>query len=141
MTPGTILSDNNFVYADGSTGKKLLVVLNDGSIGYYIVIKTTSRGHYKGIQFGCQSKDRYPNFFITKSSSFLTQDTWILLDQFFEFGSHELLQKSFTGQIKSIGILTDNILIDLLKCAIDCDDITIEQGSVLVDILNKLQEN
>ena len=43
MTPGTILTDTQFLYSDGTTGKKILIVLNDGEVGHYIVIKTTSK--------------------------------------------------------------------------------------------------
>lgn len=48
MTPGTILTDTQFLYSDGTTGKKILIVLNDGEVGHYIVIKTTSKDTYKG---------------------------------------------------------------------------------------------
>lgn len=35
MTPGSILCDNEFKYSDGTIGKKILIVLNDGTNGYY----------------------------------------------------------------------------------------------------------
>lgn len=133
MTPGTILCDDEFVFSDGGTGKKLLIVLNDGESGSYIVIKTTSKSDFKGNDYGCQSDDRYPNFFCPKGSCCLKQDTWIQLDQFFEFKAHELMSKHFTGKIKRIGVLTDRILKDLLDCAIECDDISLKQAKVLKD--------
>ena len=40
--PGTILTDTQFLYSDATTGKKLLIVLNDGEVGHDIVIKTTA---------------------------------------------------------------------------------------------------
>ena len=55
MIPGTILCDDEFTFSDGSTGKKLLIVLNDGSDGVYIVVKTTSKSDFKGNDYGCQS--------------------------------------------------------------------------------------
>jgi len=66
MIPGTILCDDEFKFSDGTTGQKLLIVLNDGQSGTYIVIKTTSNGNFKGTTYGCQSSDRYPNFFCPK---------------------------------------------------------------------------
>lgn len=138
MTPGTILCDDEFKFSDGSTGKKLLIVLNDGESGSYIVIKTTSNSNYKGTEYGCQSDDRYPNFFCPKGSCCLKGQTWIQLDQFFEFKAHELLARSFSGYIKRIGVLPDQILDDLLTCAINCDDITTEQASMLSECVTQI---
>ena len=131
MTPGTILLDDTFTFSNGTQGKKLLVVLNDGESGAYIVIKTTSNGNFKGNDYGCQASDRYPNFFCPKGSCCLRKNTWIQLDQFFEFTVHELVGRHFNGEIKRIGVLPDQILDELLECAINCDDITQEQASVL----------
>lgn len=138
MIPGTILCDDEFVFSDGSTGKKLLIVLNDGESGSYIVIKTTSKSDFKGNDYGCQSTDRYPNFFCPKGSCCLKHDTWIQLDQFFEFKAHELMAKHFTGKIKRIGVLTDQIVKELLHCAIGCEDITLKQAKVLEDCAQTL---
>lgn len=38
MTPGTIICDNKFIFSDGTTNRKLLIVLNDGNCGYYIIL-------------------------------------------------------------------------------------------------------
>jgi hypothetical protein len=131
MIPGTILCDDVFTFSDGSTGKKILIVLNDGSDGLYIIVKTTSRSDFKGNDYGCQSSDRYPNFFCPKGSCCLTKDTWIQLDQFFEFKVHEVMARHFSGYMKRIGILPDQILKELLTCAIECEDITSKQVQVL----------
>ena len=133
MTPGTILCDDEFIFSDGRTGKKLLIVLNDGESGSYIVIKTTSKSTFKGNDYGCQSTDRYPNFFCPRGSCCLKYDTWIQLDQFFEFKAHELMAKHFTGKIKRVGVLPDQLLRELLDCAVDCQDITSKQAKVLKD--------
>ena len=135
MTPGSILCDNEFKYRDGTIGKKILIVFNDGTTGYYIVVKTTSKAHYKGITLGCQLTDRYPNFFLPKGSTCLKLDTWVMLDQFFDLTAHKLLTKSFSGQINRIGLLPDDIFLDLIKCAIDCDDITLEQKDIIKNYL------
>ncbi|HEV7681081.1 MAG TPA: hypothetical protein VGO68_03080 [Pyrinomonadaceae bacterium] len=69
MNPGTILTDTQFLYSDGTTGNKILIVLNDGEVGHYIVIKITSKDKYKSLIYGCQSDDRYPNFYLPKALS------------------------------------------------------------------------
>jgi hypothetical protein len=139
MKPGTLCEDTQFIYRDGQTGKKILIVLNDGSAGYYVVIKTTSRDRYKGISYGCQSSDRYPNFFLPKGSCCLSKDTWAMLDDFFEFKAQELLAKHFSGQIRRIGILPDKIIEELLRCAANCDDVTTSQTTILQQMLDMLR--
>ena len=133
MVPGTIICDDAFTFSDGTHAKKLLIVLNDGENGTYIVVKTTSKSDFKSTQYGCQLTDRYPNFFCPKGSCCLTKHTWIQLDQFFEFEAHELLNRHFTGLLKRIGVLPDRILDELLDCAINCDDITTKQSTVLTE--------
>jgi hypothetical protein len=68
MNPGTLVFDDEFEFSDGSIGEKILVVLNDGSAGFYVTVKTTSKSSHKGITYGCQSSDRYPNFFLPVGS-------------------------------------------------------------------------
>lgn len=138
MTPGTLCVDNNFQYRDGKTGKKILVVLNDGSIGYYLTVKTTSKDTYKGINYGCQTSDRYPNFFLPRGSCCLHLDTWVMLDDFFEFRSHDVLARHFSGQMNRIGILPEEITKELLNCSINCYDITIAQTAALKEILKAM---
>lgn len=115
--------------------KKILVILNDGCDGYYIAVKTTSRGTFKSVTYGCQATDRYPNFFLPVGSCCLKKNTWTLLDQFFELTAHLLLTKHFTGQIHHIGILKSDLLKQLLECAIICDDITLNQKEILEKVL------
>jgi hypothetical protein len=138
MEPGTLIVDNEFVYRDGSKGKKILIVLNDGTVGHYIIIKTTSKDTYKGISFGCQFKDRYPNFFLPKGCCCLKKNTWVMIDQFFEMTSHELLDKHFSGKMNRIGVLPLSILKNLLDCASDCLDISFAQARVLKDTLREI---
>jgi hypothetical protein len=138
MIPGTLCCDNEFVFSDGTKGKKILVILNDGEANPYIVIKTTSKSNHKGITYGCQSTDRYPNFYLPNGSCCLRGQTWVMLDQFFEFKSHEMLTKHFLGQMNRIGLLPDAQIKELLLCAIQCDDISVGQGQVLQNTLDSL---
>jgi hypothetical protein len=138
MTPGTFICDNNFHYSNGETGKKILIVLNDGTPGYYIVVKITSQNAYKGNEFGCQNNDRYPNFFLPKGCCCLKNDTWIQLDEYFEFTTHELLAKHFSGEMVRIGVVPEEIFKDLLQCAIDSEDILMIHQKELKTILKAI---
>lgn len=138
MTPGTVLFDPQFEFHDGTVGRKLFIVLNDGKDGIYIVIKTTSQPKHKGRDEGCQLKDRYPDFFVKDSSSCLDGDSWLLLNEFYELKASDLLKKSFIGQIKHIGVLSKEMLIELLACALESMDISVKQAQVLQEVLNSL---
>jgi len=124
MTPGTFLVDDNFKFRDEKTGKKIFAILNNGVLGSYIAVKTTSKGDRYGIQYGCQIMDRFPNFHFVQASCFLQKNTWIQLDDFFEFDAQKLIQKVTNGEIHRIGVLEPSQTIELLTCASHSDDIS-----------------
>lgn len=139
MTPGTFLFDDNFKFHDGAKGRKIFVVLNNGSSGNYITAKTTSRGDRYNIQHGCQILDRFPNFYFVKGSCFLSENTWIQLDAFYEFKAATLLQEVMSGQINRIGVVDTNQAIELLVCASHSDDLTQQQGVIISNTLANLK--
>ncbi len=141
MTPGTFICDNEFKFRDGQKDKKILVVLNDGEDGYYLVLKMTSNAAYKSTKYGCHTNDRYPNFFCPRGSCCLDKDTWIQLDDFFEFDAAALLSKHFAGTVNRIGVLPENMLRELLECALSSDDITPTQTTIVKNSLRRLNES
>jgi hypothetical protein len=138
MTPGTILHDPKFTFKDGEVGNKLLIVLNDGKDGVCIVIKTTSQPKFKGKKEGCQSSDRPPNFFVPDGQCCLRGDSWFLMSEFYELKVSELQQKLFSGQIKHVGNLVKDLLIELIACAVDSFDISDLQAEDLQRVMNSL---
>ncbi len=68
----------------------------------------------------------------------LKKDSWIQLDEYFEFISHDLLAKHFSGEMVRIGIVPEEIFIDLLQCAIDSDDISMRHQKDLKTILKAI---
>lgn len=139
MTPGTILHDIKFLFSDGTTGNKLVILLTSLADGYfYIGAKTTSKDKHKGKNAGCQHKDIYPNFFIPKGASSFPIDTWVGLDEFYEFKHTELIQRHFSGEIKTIGTLDKNLTIKLLNCALLSEDITLHQETAIKAALKQL---
>lgn len=141
MNPGSILHDPQFRCHDNTIQDKLLVVLNDGSVGKYILVKTTSSNKKKGSSPGCNARDNFRNFFIPKGQSNFPIDTWVMLNEFYEARRHELLQRSMSGYIKVKGELSENLIKSLLVCAKDSQDITPDQEAILDDTLNKLVLN
>ena len=138
MKPETILYDNAFEYDDGTTGKKFLIVLNDGKWGFYIVVKTSSKRKDRNTQFGCQLEDRYPNFFLPENSCWFDKNTWVELERYYEFQANELLSKRFSERLKQCGVLDKSITCLLLECAIESEDISIQNANILKSVFNSI---
>ncbi len=114
LTRGAIFLAENFVFLDNTTGKKLLVLLNNpSSDDPYFLVKTTSQQHSKPKAPGC-IENYYQAYFIHANSDFFEKDTWIQLDDYFLFDqSHAKTKLKHIGQlaIKT----TDNIVNCFLK--------------------------
>lgn len=131
MIPGTLFFYENFKFYDGATANKIIVAL--GSSGAItLAVKTTSKGRRYLNDHGCQSDHRFQNFYLVQNSClFLPKPTWIVLDEFYELKQTILLQKSFSNEVKRMGILEESITIDLLKCALHSEDISSNQVEIV----------
>lgn len=134
MTPGSVFFDRLFRFADEETGRKLFVVL--GYIdGIYVVVKTTSRQHGRGRIFGCQLNDRFPNYYLPPSSCGLNGETWVCLEEFYEFNATAVLKKKFGGIIDAICDLPVGVIRDLQACALKSEDISVLQERAIRNYL------
>ncbi|MCU7874996.1 MAG: hypothetical protein KZQ91_19855 [Candidatus Thiodiazotropha sp. (ex Lucinoma borealis)] len=132
MIPGTVLFDPDFEFKDGAKGRKIFIVLNNGNEGIYVAVKTTSKGDRYDIKHGCQILDRFPNYHLVKGSCcFLSENTWIQLDNFFEFKSDLLMQRVMVGEINRLGVLEDQQAIDLLVCTSHSEDLSLSQEKLV----------
>ena len=138
MTPGTLFFDTKFVFHDAAEGKKILVVLGRKD-GITVIVKTTSKGRRYGLDFGCQAQARFPCYYLPQGSCCLDKPTWVCLDEFYDFKDSELLQRHFSSQINRIGMLPDDLTVDLLKCALTSEDITGKQEDTVRAALAALQ--
>lgn len=142
MTPGSILHDPQFLCHDKTQQNKLLVVLNDGAAGRYILVKTTSVSKDKASSTpGCHPKDRFRNFYIPQGQSDFRVDTWIMLNEFYEFDRNELLKRSLSGFMQIKGRLPETLVKSLLVCAKESLDITPAQEASLDETLTMLALN
>jgi len=135
MVPGTILFDDNFKFSDGQVGHKLFIVLNDGTCGFFLGLKTTSNGDYHGISAGCQISMRYPSYYIPRGSCWFREHTWVQLEEFFLFDSAALQNSIVNGRIKKMAILETATLIDLLECASQSEDLESDHLSIIIDTI------
>ena len=133
MKIGSVIFDDSFEFSDGQTGEKLLVLLNDGDCGSYHVVKTTSKGGLYKNTYGCNLDHRYSSFFLPLNSSILEKNTWIQLDEVFEFNARQFRENISSLKLKQIGTLEVSITQDLLSCISRSDDI---EENILDQILN-----
>lgn len=137
MTPGTVFFDEEFEFHDGNQGRKLFVVL--GSNDHYMVVaKTTSQGHHYALSYGCQASNRFPAFFIPHGACFLSKPTWICLDEFYELKNRKLIERMLMGKIRRMGELGAPISEEIMLCAIQSDDITSAQETLVNESLKAL---
>jgi hypothetical protein len=140
VTPGSVLVDPAFRFSDGTTGKKILVVLNDGHEGAYVFAKTTSQPHSRGIRFGCQASDRFANFYLPKGAvAFLSLCTWICLDEYFEMRKADMLQQCMSRAMWAHGVLDGQTTIELLKCALTTQDLSRLHASLIEATITRIE--
>lgn len=130
MIAGSIFFDTDFHFHDGETSEKLFVVLGSDR-GISVVAKTTSQPYGKGIEYGCQPKDRFHNFYLPQNSCFLKKSTWICLDEFYELSQADLLQKQFSGIIRHICDIPENIAREIQDCSLQSEDISTRQEKIV----------
>ena len=138
MTPGSILLDTKFLYPDGSTGKKFIINLNDGTQVPYIFVKVTSQSRHFNVTAFCQNQDRIPNFYLPAGCCYFQKHSWVELKRYFEFDTSWVLRKNLDGEIQKHAELPNEILKDLIQCAIDSSDILGNQVEELERTFNSI---
>lgn len=141
MTPGTVLLHTKFPFRDqAEPGRKLCIVLNDGIVGYYILVKTTSKSYFYSSSYGCQPPPaRHPAFFLPQTMGTFPKDTWIQLDDFFRFDLNYLVQKGMDGVILPKFRLPNIFLMAILDCALLSEDLSLGDFSILRQTLADLR--
>ena len=114
---GDILCDDRFRFSDGTIGKKLFVVLNDADPpDPWLVVKTTSKSkRFANVKAGCNASKRV--FYIPGSvQEAFKLDTYIQLDEIFEYTATQFISGSWKKEITSIGQLSAMTFSQLKNC-------------------------
>ena len=130
MTPGTILFHKNFVFADGASADKFLVVL--AATDYEILVaKTTSQGRNYRIDHGCQAGNYFPAFLLTVGCCCLSKNSWVCLGDYYELEKQKVFDGAVGGAIRVFGMLTEELTRDVQVCAVNTDDISAAQEALI----------
>ena len=141
MIPGSVVFHTRFPFRDTETpGRKLAVILNDGSCGRFVAVKTTSKGYRYALEYGCQPPPsaKFPCYFIPEHVQLFPKDTWIQLHEFFSFDVTEFR----TGHRQGISLpritIPNRFLVPLIECALQSDDLSGENEKVLDATLSQI---
>lgn len=130
MNVGSVFFDRSFDFGDGFTGRKLFTVLGTRG-GVSVAVKTTTQQHGRGTTYGCQLRDRFPNFFLPSGCCDLDRSSWICLDAYYELEQSAALMKRFHGIIDPICDLPRDIARQIQHCAIASKDISSDQEEIV----------
>jgi len=135
---GEILFDPNFVFPDGHTKGKLLIILARSLANDYIVARTTSNPQRKSFAYGCHNDEPDPNFSIPQTTGAFPKDTWVCLDYLLNLDDFKLEAEVAAGRITPKGMLPPSILKDLMRCAAGAEDIDGRQATAINNALAKI---
>lgn len=122
MNCGTVLYDDEFQFPNGTTINKLIVVLcNYGSD--YLVAQTTRQQKKKTTNIGCQPQNTPHNYYIPAKTAWFEDNTWVLLDEVFEYNSTTFTYKKADRVVTLKHKLPELLIKSILECALVSDDI------------------
>lgn len=130
---GKVYCDDNFLFSDHSTGKKIFIIVGESDTNF-LVCKTTSQGrHYFKAIWGCNPK--YNCYFISQNEpvfnekevqSFL-KNTYIEFDELFEdYNKGNILLKGMKNSLVPIGTIKSTKLLSILQCIVKSEDVEIK---------------
>lgn len=138
LQAGEILFDPNFVFPDGHTKGKLLIILARSQANDYIVARTTSNPQRKSFNYGCHNDEPDPNFSIPQTIGAFPKDTWVCLDYLLNMDDLKLEAEVTAGRISQKGLLRTEILKGVMDCAAGAEDIDGRQATAIRNALAKI---
>lgn len=121
---GSVFYDPNFPFHDGELGQKLFIVLNNGQDGSFLTVLTTSKQKRMSEVAGCHATDFPANYHFPGGSEF-PRDSWLLIDEIYEFDCYAVTQKIKQGLIIKKAPISSTALIDVLDCIVESDGISL----------------
>lgn len=138
MIAGAVVRIDDFQFKSGDTRDKLVVLLSEPyycaspSLRYYVGALLTSKPAYKGINFGCQSSDAIPNYFLPEGSCYLKRTSWLLFNEFFPIDRKWMADRVSQAVARQDGTIQPTSMIPILECAVECPDLRTKHREALV---------
>lgn len=126
---GAVLSWKGFVFDDGGSSDKLLVVLGAKQGKNLVGVLTTSQPRDRPVNPGCHIGDGY--FSIKAGTAGFTKDTWVELYRPQEISMAEIVKGGLAGDIWAVENLPDQLTNEIRNCLKRSPDITGQQLDLL----------
>lgn len=122
MKAGDIFHHNEYQFPDGSSGLKLLILLNTPSQEEpYLFCETTSQQQFRSRNFGCNPYKEY--FFIPEDRDWFNRETWIKLDTITPWIAATIIKDGIDGKLVRKNELSENIFNAIKNCIKKTDTI------------------
>ena len=127
MNKGTILFHKNFLFSDGNTGEKLIIILNvPKNKEPFLVCRTTSKSQFyinKHInKRGCYSDKNI--YYIDANFDWFRENTWIQFYELFELDTAGFLNDHFKGNLEIKGCLRTETIQAIVNCIKKSEDVS-----------------
>lgn len=120
---GAVLDWDDFVFPDGSSKDKLLLVLGAKQGHNYLLVLATSKPHQRHFEPGCNAGDGY--YFIPGGGKdFFNKDTWIILSEPQIANAAEMLSAFMGRRVRVIDNLRDQLTNAIRNCLKLVDDVS-----------------
>lgn len=134
-SPGHIYHFGNFVFNNGESKNKYLLVLAVSRSDDYIFRLLTSRQHGRPTHPPCHCGNPYPSFYLDTAGGILSKQSWLDLGKQDDYYGPSFDSKLSAGQITLIGPIGKPLFRAALECVAQADDTTFAQEQALRDLI------
>lgn len=130
---GAVVKWEKFVFPDGGSSDKLLVILGAKQHKNYLAVITTSQSRRRPKDAGCQSHSEHGSFYFipARTKGCFNTDTWIELWRPQEIDAAELLKKAFAKEAHVVFNLPKEVAAGIRNCLKLSPDVSDYQISLL----------
>lgn len=121
---GSVLLFHNYVFDDGTSKAKFLVLLGKQDNGNCLLVLTTSQRHYKVDKPGCTQHPRTYYLIEGDRKNFFNKDTWLLLYDPKILTTAELINLGMKREIDIKHQIIQNKIGHIRNCFKNSDDVS-----------------
>lgn len=137
--PGDVYHFPDYVFPDGETRDKLVVLLALTRADDWVLARTTSRQHGRPADPPCYHGYPYSGFYLHRADGVLRLPSWVPLDRFDPADAQEFGRYVAENRVTRKGRLQIPLFIALLECCAQVEDLQRMQEEAIRDVLGGLR--